>query len=170
MNTFKTLLKATFAGTLVIFFSVVTTQPVLAKSDCSSASLNGRWSGSQRQLLHASKEDTFIDEFSFVIKDFKMHHQGEAQTLTINILIRYASNLPDIAYPDFRLIAKDIENLLHKYPNKVDYWEVVNKRITAIVLRNYPVIVSVRSELQILPSSRDAYLRSSIVTRSRSKR
>jgi hypothetical protein len=65
------------------------------------------------------------------------------------------------------LIAKDIETLLTNYPNEGDYWEILNKKITLMVLEKYPAIAKILSQLQGSPSLKDSYLRSSIVTRDR---
>src|SRR5689334_11102363 len=75
------------------------------------------------------------EEFSFLIKDFKINHQGEANTLNISISYRYVANIANADYPDFRWLAKDVETLLANYPNKTDYWEIVNKRITELLMK-----------------------------------
>ncbi len=110
----------------------------------------------------------FIEDFSFQIKDFKMNHQSEINNLNIVIRYRYSAGIPDTKYPDFRLIAKDVENLLTHYPNDSDYWEIVNKNLTTMVLKNYPVLMSVTCEIQASPTHLDPYSRSSIVTLNRS--
>src|SRR4051812_39443313 len=71
-----------------------------------------------------------VEEFSFSLKDFKMDHQGEVNNLNISISFRYAGNIAKADYPDFRWLAKDVETLLTNYPNKDDYWEIVNKQVT----------------------------------------
>jgi hypothetical protein len=65
------------------------------------------------------------------------------------------------------LIAKDIESFLSNYPNKTDYWETINKKLTKMVIAKYPEIYSVTSEMQVSPSTHDPYTRSSIVTYTR---
>jgi hypothetical protein len=70
-------------------------------------------------------------------------------------------------YPDFRLIAKDIEMFLTNYPNETDYWEIVNKKITALILKKYSTLVSVTSQIEVSPTPTIPYLRSSITTRRR---
>ena len=110
---------------------------------------------------------SLIEEFSFVIKDFQMDHQAQTNNLNISISYRYLPNIQKSEYPDFRGLAKDIETLLANYPNKDDYWEIVNKRITSLLLDKYPGIVSVTSDLKVDPSSLIPYLRSSRVTRER---
>ncbi|HEV8430077.1 MAG TPA: hypothetical protein VGQ41_19400 [Pyrinomonadaceae bacterium] len=109
-----------------------------------------------------------VEEFSFLIKDFRMDHQGQANNLNISISYRYAANISKADYPDFRWLAKDIETLLSNYPNEDDYWEIVNKQITALLLKKYPGIASVTSEIKVDPTSAVLYTRSSRVTRERS--
>ena len=111
-----------------------------------------------------------VEEFSFVIKDFKIDHQGELNTLNISISYRYVPNITRADYRDFRLLEKDIETLLTHYPNEDDYWEIVNKQLTAMLLRKYPALASVTSELRVEPSRVVPYARSSRVTRFAGKR
>ena len=102
-----------------------------------------------------------------MLKDLKLDHQGEVNNLNITIRLRYKVNVSDSEYPDFRAVAKDIETLLSNYPNKTDYWEIVNKKITLMVLTKYSAIVKVMSEIQVSPSAQVPYQRSSTVTRER---
>ncbi len=110
---------------------------------------------------------SLIEEFSFQIKDFRMDHQTQTNNLNISISYRYTTNIQKADYPDFRWLAKDVETLLSNYPNKDDYWEIVNKQITSILLNKYPGIKSVTSDLKVDPSSLIPYTRSSRVTRER---
>ena len=108
-----------------------------------------------------------VEEFSFLIKDFRMDHQGQANNLNLTISYRYATNIAKADYPDFRWLAKDVETLLSNYPNEDDYWEIVNKQITALLLKKYPGVVVVTCEIKVDPSSVVPYTRSSRVTRGR---
>ena len=111
---------------------------------------------------------SLVEEFSFLIKDFRMDHQGQANNLNLSISYRYRANITKADYPDFRWLAKDVETLLNNYPDEDDYWEIVNKEITALLLKKYPGIVSITSEIKVDPSSVVPYTRSSRVTRERS--
>ncbi len=113
------------------------------------------------------KSGVLVEQFSFSIKDFKIDHQGENNNLNITILYRYKAHLTNAEYPDFTAIARDIETLLTNYPNKGDYWEILNKKITLMVLEKYPAITKITSQMQVSPSPNNHYLRSSIVTRDR---
>jgi hypothetical protein len=111
-----------------------------------------------------------VEEFSFLIKDFKVDHQSELNTLNISISYRYVVNIPNTDYPDFRLLAKDVETLLTNYPNEVDYWEIVNKNLTSVLMKKYPAISRLTSEITADPTRLDPYVRSSRVTRERPAR
>src|SRR6185295_11117134 len=111
---------------------------------------------------------SLVEEFSFLLKDFRMDHQGQANNLNISISYRYAANITKADYPDFRWLAKDVETFLNSYPNEDDYWEIVNKQITALLLKKYKGIVAVTCEIRVDPSSVVPYTRSSRVTRERS--
>ncbi len=107
------------------------------------------------------------EEFSFLIKDFKIDHQGESNTLNISISYRYIANIANSDYPDFRWLAKDVETLLGNYPNKTDYWEIVNKRVTELLMKKYPALASLTCELRVDPSRQVPYSRLSRATRER---
>jgi hypothetical protein len=113
------------------------------------------------------KADSLIEEFSFAIQDFKMDHQSEINNLNITVRYTYVRNIRATDYPDFRLLVKDVEEFLRKYPNKVDFWEVLNKKLTLMLMKRYPALIGVTSEMAVSPSRADPYLRSTIVTRKR---
>ena len=106
-----------------------------------------------------------VEQFGFSISDLKLDHQGEKNTLNIIIRYRYRPNLSKDEYPDFTLIAKDIENLLMNYPDKTDYWELVNKRLTQMVLQKYSALAEITSQIEVAPTASVRYPRTSIVTR-----
>jgi len=113
-----------------------------------------------------SQGNHLVEEFSFSIKDFKVDHQGQ-NNLNISVRYTYRANMAVSDCPDFRLIAKDIETFLTNYPNETDYWEIVNKKITALILEKYSTLVSVTSQIEVSPTPTIPYLRSSITTRRR---
>ena len=112
---------------------------------------------------------SLVEEFSFVLKDFRMDHQGQANNLNLTISYRYSADITKADYPDFRWLAKDVETFLTSYPNEDDYWEIVNKQITALLLQKYSGIVSVMCEIKVDPTNVVPYTRSSRVTRERSR-
>jgi hypothetical protein len=97
---------------------------------CSFQDLSSVTKRNQKSGATTVKSDDLVEQFSFLIKDFKIDHQGENNNLNITIWYRYKAHLSNTEYPDFMLIAKDIETLLTNYPNEGDYWEILNKKIT----------------------------------------
>jgi hypothetical protein len=121
----------------------------------------------QKPVALTGKSSVLVERFSFLIKDFKINHQGENNNLNITIWYRYKAHISNAEYPDFTLVAGDIEMVLTNYPNEEDYWEILNKKITLMVLEKYSAIAKITSQMQVSPSPKNAYLRSSIVTRDR---
>jgi hypothetical protein len=117
----------------------------------------------------AAYSQSLTEEFSFQIKDFKMDHQTQTNNLNISISYRYIANIQKPDYPDFRWLAKDVETLLSNYPNKDDYWEIVNKQITSMLLNKYRGLTSVTCEIKVDPSTLLPYTRTSRVTRNRKR-
>ena len=134
-----------------------------------ASSLPVVYSQSLKPVPQQQYQSPVIEEFSFLIKDFKIDHQAETNNLNISISYRYVVDIKDAEYPDFRLLAKDVEMFLTNYPNEADYWEILNKQITSLLLKKYPAITSVTSELKVDPSRLDPYIRASRVTRDRGR-
>lgn len=111
-----------------------------------------------------------VEEFVFWIKDFKMNHQSEVNNVNITIRYQYVSGLNADDYPDFRPIARDVEELLAHYPNKHEYWEEVNKKIALMIFKKYATLARITSEILVSPSAADPYSRMSIITLIRKNR
>lgn len=162
------LIQLVIVSGLLLSFSV----PVdYAAKYSSGPILSGGPHASSKGRSHSTTRDVdpMVEEFSFWIKDFKMDHQSEINVLQISVHYLYQANLADSAYPDFRLIASDIEAYMNTYRNKVDYWEIINKRLTTMLLKKYQEITRITVEIQVSPSALDHYLRSTRVTRQRTK-
>jgi hypothetical protein len=170
INTKRSLLAKISLASLIV---ILLFWPV---SICSKASRSNRsnYRKSAKRLQVGRPSPTKLqiagpltEEFSFLIEDFKMEHQSALNNLNITIRYRYTAGIADSDYPDFRLILNDIKIFLTRYPNAEDYWEIVNKRLTCVVLKKYMAISSITSEIHVSPSRTVPYSRSSIITRSR---
>ena len=64
-------------------------------------------------------------------------------------------------------IYKSIDNFLVNYPNETDFWEIVNKNLTEKVLDENPVLTDISIKLEVLPTDRLPYDRTSTVFPSR---
>jgi hypothetical protein len=117
----------------------------------------------------ARRADALREEFMFKLKDFKVEHQAELNSLQIQVRYTYLAGIKAAEYPDFIPLAKDVEAFLTNYPNESTYWEIVNKELTQMVLDKYPVLSSVTCEIEVAPSPRHPFTRASSVTRQRSR-
>ena len=106
------------------------------------------------------------EHFEFEIRDLKVSHQG-GNTLTLKVRYTYRTGLKPADYPDFRKLAETAEEFFRSYPNDGDFWEIVNLKLTMRFLREFPALASVTLEIQVAPTDRIPYSRSSTVTRTR---
>ncbi|HUR98323.1 MAG TPA: hypothetical protein VMZ26_09700 [Pyrinomonadaceae bacterium] len=136
-------------------------------ADKAQASANGS-SAAQKPVLDSP--NALTEGFVFYIQDYKYQHQSELNNLNITIRYTYVPGITESQYPEFRLILNDIKMFLVNYQDEEAYWEVLNKAVTEMVLRRYPVIASITSEMQVSPSPMITYLRASTVTRQRAGR
>jgi len=103
-------------------------------------------------------------KWNFTLANYPINHQG-LNNLNIDVNYKYQDGIQNYQYPDFVPIYKSIENFLVNYPNETDFWEIVNKNLTEKVLAENPAISSVTVNLDVLPTNRLPYERSSTVTR-----
>ena len=103
-------------------------------------------------------------KWNFTLANYPINHQG-LNNLNIDVNYKYKDGIQNYQYPDYVPIYKSIENFLVNYPNETDFWEIVNKNLTEKVLADNPAISSLTVNLDVLPTNRLPYERSSTVTR-----
>jgi sugar lactone lactonase YvrE len=103
-------------------------------------------------------------KWNFTLANYPINHQG-LNNLNIDVNYKYKDGIQNYQYPDFVPIYKSIEKFLVNYPNETDFWEIVNKNLTEKVLADNPTISSLTVNLDVLPTNRLPYERSSTVTR-----
>src|SRR4028118_1635767 len=107
------------------------------------------------------------EKWAFNFKDYTIDHQG-LNTLNIKVDYGLKPGITQNEYPDFVPIYTSIDNFLVNYPNETDFWEIVNKNLTEKVLEENPVLTDISIQLEVLPTDRLPYDRTSTVFRSRS--
>lgn len=112
-----------------------------------------------------SRPRALSESFYFLMNDYKMEHQGEVNTLNIKVSYEYNAGIKDQEYPDFIPIRNDVDKFLREYPNETTFWEIVNKQLTALILKKYTALASVTCEIQVTPSPKYSFTRGSVVTR-----
>jgi hypothetical protein len=123
-----------------------------------------------KQLIAKKTVSIPFEEFSFQIQNFKINHQGEVNNLNVKVRYSYETGISKSDYPDFLALVRDIEGFLNNYPNKTDYWEILNKNLTLKLMTKYPMLSRMTCEIQVSASKSVRYVRSSIVTRSNPRR
>jgi sugar lactone lactonase YvrE len=107
------------------------------------------------------------ENWTFDFKDYTIDHQG-LNTLNIKVGYGFKPGITSTEYPDFVPIYRSIDNFLVNYPNETDFWEILNTNLTQKVLDENPVFEDVTIQIEVLPTNRLPYDRSSTVFRSRS--
>lgn len=105
--------------------------------------------------------------FTFEVPTYAIQHQGGA---ILSIKVAYRLSPEAIAqqnYPDFVPIRKDIDKFLVNYPNETDFWEIVNRRLVQFLLDKYPQMSSLSLEIDVMPTPKEPFRRSSIVKSTR---
>ncbi|BAZ47051.1 hypothetical protein NIES4102_40970 (plasmid) [Chondrocystis sp. NIES-4102] len=98
----------------------------------------------------------------FTLENYSIEHQGSN---TLDITIQYSSffkNTSSIYYK--KHISTQVERLLKTYPNKNDYWEVMNYYLTKKLIQQNPELSSVTITLVVYPNQEYSYHRSTTVT------
>jgi hypothetical protein len=108
------------------------------------------------------------EEFAFLLQQFPMYHQREHHRLNIAVRYRYAPGITNAQYPDYQWLMRDIDQFLTHYPSQMDYWEIVNKQMTQMLLKKYPMLASITSVIEVGPTPSLPHVRFCTVTRSRS--
>lgn len=106
------------------------------------------------------------EQFEFELRDLKVAHQ-DGNTLTLKLRYDYRRGLRAADYPDFRKLAQSCEDFFKGYPNDTDYWEILNLKLTARLLREFPALASITVAIHVAPTERIPFPRASTVTRSR---
>jgi hypothetical protein len=109
------------------------------------------------------------ETFGFQIPTYATAHQGGA---ILNIKVLYRLTPDAIAkndYPDFVPIRKDIDKFFVNYPNSTDYWEIINKKLVQYLLDKYPQMSSLLLEINVMPTPKEPFPRSSTIRSTRSQ-
>ncbi|MBE9185193.1 hypothetical protein IQ270_10815 [Microcoleus sp. LEGE 07076] len=124
--------------------------------------------GSQPERTQSQTSSLLPSEkWAFNFKDYTIDHQG-LNTLNIKVSYDLKPGITQNEYPDFVPIYQSIDNFLVNYPNETDAWENLNKNLSQKVLNENPALTDVTVQLEVLPTDRLPYDRTSTVFRSRS--
>ena len=90
-----------------------------------------------------------------------------AESGTMARSLDYRPGLKARDYPDFTSLARTTQEFLQTYPNDTDFWEILNLKLTDMLLHEYPALAAITIEIQVAPTEKIPFPRASMVTRSR---
>jgi hypothetical protein len=82
-----------------------------------------------------------------VSTEIQVPHQG-INKLNITLFWSYIPGIKNGSV-NYSEIKKTTDSLLLNYPNTTDWWEIVNKHLTAFLISRYPQIDSLASDIQV---------------------
>jgi hypothetical protein len=105
-----------------------------------------------------------MQNWSFSVKGYAVEHQHMANT--VNIAVKYSLKENQTAFKatNFTPLLNRITQFFAEYPNEDDYWEVVNRRLTEMILQEQPEMRSLTISLEVLPRATIPYTSISTVT------
>ena len=75
------------------------------------------------------------EKFRFEMPNFEMFHHQEPKILDISASFRYRERMETL--PDFRVFEREIAEFLRSYPNQIDYWEILNRKLVSLMLQRH---------------------------------
>ncbi|MGA9379353.1 MAG: hypothetical protein WBV73_11340 [Phormidium sp.] len=116
-------------------------------------------------IVTRNRQGLLEEKWNFKIPEYPIVHQG-LNTLNLDVNYTYKQGITDAEYPDFRPIYKRVDEVLRNYPDENQFWEIVNRNLTSLVLRENPVLADANIGLSVLPTESLPYNRGSLVVRS----
>jgi hypothetical protein len=107
------------------------------------------------------------DDFRFHLPKVALHHQDQDRCLDVFVSYRYDHTALAGSYPDFLNLRRDISEALLSYPNRDDYWELVNHALVQLLFKRYRCLQNVAITLEVHPDSSVPFFRASTVAVSR---
>jgi hypothetical protein len=98
-------------------------------------------------FIHARAENSRITR-SVSILNKVVHHQG-INRLDIKVKYTFQKSGNKLIRINDALVKHQIDSLLAHYPDTTDWWEIVNKNITAFFMSTYPEIDSMGEDILV---------------------
>ena len=120
---------------------------------------------------HGRLEDnarSSMRDWSFAFENYPMNHQWMANTLDIAVRYKLKPTASSHNAPDFTTIFNQVNQFLTDHDSQDDYWEIVNRKLTDVILRENPTLDSVTIRLQVQPRPNIPFTCTTTVTRTTS--
>jgi hypothetical protein len=107
----------------------------------------------QPTISKSENRDLLSEEFSFLIEDFKMNHQSEVNNLNIKVRLRMKTTYQTANTRTFEQSLK-ILKISEQLSEQSRLLGNSQQKLTLLVLRKYPMIENITSEIQVFPSEK----------------
>lgn len=97
-------------------------------------------------IFHFSIKANPLVEGTINIKGKTVHHQGINM---LDIKIHYVYEPGFDKYVDDSALKNDVDSILKNYPDTVSWWEIVNKKLTAVLFEKYTMVTLLTSDIQV---------------------
>ncbi len=106
-------------------------------------------------------------DWSFAFENYPMHHQWMANSLNIAVRYTLKPNASSHNAPDFTTIFNQVTRSLAHHPQD-DYWEIVNRKLTEVILQENSALEAVTIRLQVQPREKIPFTCTTTATRTTS--
>ena len=111
-----------------------------------------------------AKKSVMTEDFGFTVKAYPYRFQRRENVIDIDVTYRYKAGITKPEYPNFIGIQNEIKDYIQNYPDKYQYWEILNKDIATMLAENYPVLENIEVDLTIYPTTEFPIKRHSLVS------
>ena len=113
---------------------------------------------------NSARKAHLTEQFGFSIKAYPYGFQRRENVIDIDVNYQYQDGITKPEYPNFLAIKKEIEAYIQNYPDKYQYWEILNKDIATMLAENYSVLENIEVDLTIYPTTEFPIKRHSLVS------
>lgn len=94
--------------------------------------------------------NSFQESVGLSLPDFAVQqHDGMIIDVDVHYRIKTTPESQANDYPDYIPIVNQIKGFLSSYPNKMEYWEILNKRLAEKLLDSYPQLTAVTQTISV---------------------
>ena len=107
------------------------------------------------------------ESYSIKIEKLNVNLDNGKHIVDIDAIWSFRENPEAGDYIDSNIVISDIKKFLAEYPNKSDFWEVVNRNLTKYLIEKFKNLKSMTIKIDVLASKMDTYEHYSLVEATR---
>lgn len=114
-----------------------------------------------------AQEISLNEFYSVEVKKFNVFIDNAKHDIDIYITWNFKTNPTPDDYIDSNLVVNTVKTFLKEYPNKSDFWEVVNHKLTSHMIDKFKQVKSFSIKLDVPATKMDPYHHYTLVEASR---